>query len=221
MRLTHHGHACVRVETAGGVVVVDPGAYSDVDTALDGADVVLVTHEHPDHADPGRLAAALDAAPRLQLCAPAVVAAAVLDAGAPAERVSAVAPGDVHEAGGATVRVGGALHAVIHPDITRIVNVTYVVEADGRTVYHPGDSLDRPESTPRVDVLLLPVSGPWLRLADAIDLARDVDPHHVVPIHEALLSDVGHASVDRLLDTARLGGTYTYRRLGAGDTLDV
>ena len=48
MQITKHGHACVRIEHEGAVVVLDPGAFTEPD-ALDGATAVLVTHEHPDH----------------------------------------------------------------------------------------------------------------------------------------------------------------------------
>ncbi|MDI5943191.1 MBL fold metallo-hydrolase, partial [Micromonospora sp. DH15] len=50
MQLTKYAHSCLRVEHDGGVLVVDPGVFSDPG-ALDGADAVLITHEHPDHVD--------------------------------------------------------------------------------------------------------------------------------------------------------------------------
>ena len=54
MRITKHGHACVRVQGDGGVVVIDPGVFTDA-SALDGADAVLITHEHADHVHPDHL----------------------------------------------------------------------------------------------------------------------------------------------------------------------
>lgn len=55
MRITRFAHACVRVEDAGRVLVIDPGTRSEPD-ALDGTDAGLVTHEHADHIDTRRLA---------------------------------------------------------------------------------------------------------------------------------------------------------------------
>ena len=66
MQLTKLGHACVRLEKDGGVLVIDPGAFSG-DHALDGADAVLVTHEHFDHVVPDSMRAALAAQPGLRL----------------------------------------------------------------------------------------------------------------------------------------------------------
>ena len=48
MRITKFGHACVRIEHDGTTVVLDPGVFTDP-AAVDGADAVLITHEHPDH----------------------------------------------------------------------------------------------------------------------------------------------------------------------------
>ena len=42
----------------------------------------------------------------------------------------------------------------------------------GQRVYHPGDSLTLPPAD--VDLLLLPVSAPWLKVSECIDFARDV-----------------------------------------------
>jgi L-ascorbate metabolism protein UlaG (beta-lactamase superfamily) len=69
MQFTKLGHACVRLEKDGGVLVIDPGAFSG-DDALAGADAVLVTHEHFDHVVPDSLRAALADRPGLRLWAP-------------------------------------------------------------------------------------------------------------------------------------------------------
>ena len=62
MLLSRLGHACVRLQQDGMTLVIDPGAFSAPD-ALDGADVVLVTHEHVDHVVRDRLQAALTPMP--------------------------------------------------------------------------------------------------------------------------------------------------------------
>ncbi|CAL9383910.1 hypothetical protein SUDANB130_01120 [Streptomyces sp. enrichment culture] len=66
MKLTKMSHSCVRLEKDGRVLVVDPGGFSEEDAAL-GADAVLVTHEHPDHFDEGRLRTAMEANPAAEI----------------------------------------------------------------------------------------------------------------------------------------------------------
>lgn len=225
MQLTFHGHACVSLSLpdGGGTLVIDPGTFSDTATALLDAAAVLITHDHFDHVDVPTLVDFLAAHPHVPVWASGPAAAALRDGGAPADQVQAVTAGQVLDVADARITVGGGDHAVIHPEVPRAVNVTYLVEVDGQSLYHPGDSYDAPARLPEdgLDVLLVPVSGPWTKLAEAIDFARSVPTGAVVPIHDALLSEIGHTLTTRWLDTARLGGEYTYARLATGEALAV
>src|SRR5918995_6992141 len=142
MRITKLGHACVRIQTGGGVVVVDPGVFTDA-SALEGADAVLITHEHADHVHPEHLRAS---------DAPIWTIAAVerlLREQAPdvAERVTVVRPGDRLDIAGASVEVVGEKHAVIHPDYDRFDNSGYILEA-GRAGAHPPRGAPAPPRRP-------------------------------------------------------------------------
>ena len=55
MKMTKFTHSCVRFEQGGNVLVLDPGTFSEVEEALDGANAILVTHEHADHLDRDRV----------------------------------------------------------------------------------------------------------------------------------------------------------------------
>lgn len=193
LTLTKLAHACVRLETQGTVIVIDPGAFSGPQ-ALEGADAVLVTHEHFDHVVPETLRAAAAANPDLEVWTNPALAADLADLGG---RVHAVSHGDTFTVGGASgvpVHVHGQKHARIHRDIPEIDNVGFLV---GGRVFHPGDAFTVPEEPVRT--LLVPVSGPWLKLGEAVDYVREVGPGEAHPIHEALLSDIGMQTVERLL----------------------
>ncbi|GHH85780.1 MBL fold metallo-hydrolase [Streptomyces sulfonofaciens] len=210
MKLTKKSHACVRLEKDGRTLVVDPGAYSEEDAAV-GADAVLVTHEHPDHFDEGRLRAGLDANPAAELWTLRSVA----------EQVSAAFPGRVHTIGhgdtftaaGFDVQVHGELHAVIHPDVPRITNVGYLVDG---SVFHPGDALTVP-GTP-VDTLLLPVHAPWSKISEVIDYVREIGPRVAYDVHDVLLSEIARPTYDRLIGSL---APAEHRRLAPGASADV
>lgn len=213
MRLSQWGHSCVRLAHHGTTVVIDPGTWSDVTGALDGADHLLLTHEHADHLAVGPVSEELRRHPDLQVHGPAAALSLLSAAGAPAERLHPVTPGDRLDLGGIPALVGGGVHAEIHLDVPRIANVGYLVGA----VWHPGDSLDEPPEPARV--LLVPVAAPWMRIADAIDLVRAVAPELALPIHDAIYSEQGRGLADTLL--GRLGGAGEYRRTRPGEVLSV
>lgn len=188
MRLTKYAHSCVRVEDDGAVVVIDPGELSEPE-ALDGVDAVLITHEHVDHLDTGKLADALAKRPSVAVYTNASVAGQLTEFG---DVVHTVAPGDRFTAAGLPVRVYGGLHALIHPELPRVPNLAFFIETGG--VYHPGDSFDVPPDA-EVETLFVPVSAPWLKIAEAVEFVRQVGPRRALPLHDGLLSEAGHGVV--------------------------
>ncbi|MFF4763554.1 MBL fold metallo-hydrolase [Streptomyces sp. NPDC001292] len=211
MRLTKKSHACVRLEKDGQTLVIDPGGFSEQDAAS-GADVILVTHEHADHFDEGRLRAALESRPGTEIWTLKSVAEQI--AAAFPGRVHTVGHGDTFTAAGFDVQVHGELHAVIHPDIPRITNVGYLV--DGGRVFHPGDALTVP-GVP-VETLMLPVMAPWNKISEVIDYVREVGPRRAYDIHDALLTDLARPIYDRQIGA--LGGA-EHLRLTPGASAEV
>jgi L-ascorbate metabolism protein UlaG (beta-lactamase superfamily) len=207
MRITKFGHACVRLEHDGQALVIDPGSFTERE-ALDGATAVLVTHEHADHFDLDHLRATdapiftIDAVSRQLAQAPEV-----------RERVTVVAPGDSFDTG-LPVQAVGEWHAVIHEELPRFYNSGYVVTGGDTVVYHPGDSFTTPDQD--VDVLLAPVSGPWLKLAEAIDFARKVGAPRNLAIHELVSSDIGLALTDGRMEAMLGERGLGYQRVASG-----
>ena len=211
--VTKLGHACVRLERGASRLVVDPGVFSDPG-ALEGAGAVLITHQHPDHLDPARVSAAIDADPGLQVWGPAD---AVDRLGGPGERLRVAATGDRFTAAGFEVAVVGEWHAVIHPDIPPMRNVGYLIDG---LVLHPGDALTVLDAG--VDTLLLPVCAPWLKLGEVIDYVRAVAPRQALPVHDTTYSAAGLAIVHRQLGPDGVGiAPTTYVNWADGDRVVV
>ncbi|MDF6045794.1 MBL fold metallo-hydrolase [Streptomyces sp. JH14] len=207
LTLTKKTHSCIRLEKDGRTLVIDPGGFSEQDAAL-GADAMLVTHEHADHFDEGRLRAGLEANPAAEIWTLRSVAEQ-LSAAFPG-RVHTVGHGDTFTAAGFDVQVHGELHAVIHPDIPRITNIGFLVDG---SLFHPGDALTVPDHP--VDTLMLPVMAPWNKISEVIDYVREVKPRRAIDIHDALLTDLARPVYDHQIGS--LGGA-DHGRLTPGDS---
>lgn len=212
MRITHLGHACVLVEAAGTRVLIDPGSFSDLWHHVEGLDAVLITHQHPDHIDADHTPALIEDNPQAVVRTADDVHHTLL-----LPRAEAVASGEKFTVGGLDVEAVGGNHAVIHADVPRVHNIGFVLRAEGEPVFfHPGDALD---SAPAgVDVLALPIMGPWAAMKEHVDFVRALDvPKHSIPIHDELLSDRGRELLSRQI--GNLTGT-KFISLRGGDSRD-
>lgn len=210
MNVTKFAHSCVRLESNGAVVVIDPGVFTER-KALDGADAVLITHEHVDHMVVETLADELGKRPSVTIYThPAVIE----KLGDLASSATAVTSGDQFEAAGLKVRAYGGWHAEIHPDLPRIVNLGFLVED---SLYHPGDSFDVPQGA-SIDTLFVPITAPWLKASESVDFIRAVAPRRAFALHDALGNDANFGILNQLL--GGLGGA-PYERLTPGSTITV
>lgn len=80
----------------------------------------------------------------------------------------------------------GKEHAEIYGEFGRVPNTGYLV---AERFFHPGDAfvdLQKP-----VEILALPIAGPWLTLKDAIEYAKAIKPKVCFPIHDGMLKYPG------------------------------
>ena len=212
MRLTKMGHACVRLQKDGRTLVIDPGSLTEPE-ALEGVDAVLITHEHPDHVEGDRLAAAAEGRPELEIWTTAGVAEKVEGIGA---TIHTVGQGSAFDAAGFDVHAYGELHAVVNPAWPRVTNVGFLVDG---ALFHPGDAYTVPDVA--VDTLLLPTQAPWLKSTELLDYVREIAPRRAYSVHDGFLNDAGLGIVDRLLGYLAEDTGADIRRLESGEHLDL
>ncbi|MFM9442232.1 MBL fold metallo-hydrolase [Streptomyces acidiscabies] len=191
MRIVKYTRSCVRLEHDGRVLVIDPGIWSEP-AALDGADAVLLTHEHSDHADV------------LRLRGLGVPVHAPSSAHLPNLDFTAVTTGEEFTAAGFRVTAQGGRHAPVHDGLPDCANLGYLVED---RLYHPGDSLHRPDRP--VETLLVPLQASWLKTSEAIDFVRAIAPERAYGIHDAQINDRALTSINAWL-TDRCGDRYRW-----------
>ncbi|NAS24660.1 MBL fold metallo-hydrolase [Herbidospora sp. NEAU-GS84] len=208
MKLTKLGHACWRFEKDGRTLVLDPGSFSGTGL-LDGAEAVLITHEHVDHLDQNLIKSA---APDLEVWTCNAVTNSL---GEVPVKIQTVREGDVFDVAGFSVRVIGEWHAPTIPDAPIIQNIGFLI--DDR-VFYPGDALTDP-GVP-VEVLLAPSNAPWLRVWDFIEYLRMVRPDHAFSTHDGLVNEIGQGMIDNFMTMEGKKQKSDMRRLKPGESAE-
>ncbi len=169
------------------------------------ADLVLTTHEHMDHADAVTLGPLLAASPRAGLITSVQGSAIALEAGIAAERVVVPRLGEALTRGDVTVTAIPAAHYDLEVDADgRSRWMGFLIELNGVTVYHSGDTLLIPEipaalAGRAIDLALLPINGrDAMREAEgltgnllpgeAVALAAQVRARVLIGIHNDLFA---------------------------------
>jgi L-ascorbate metabolism protein UlaG (beta-lactamase superfamily) len=173
------GHASFRIDGARAVIYIDPWKIEPGPAA----DIVLVTHEHFDHCSAGDIARI--AGPKTVIVATAACAEALATVGA---ELRVVEPGDRIEVAGVSIRAVPAYNVEperqgFHPRDPRIPRVGYIVDVDGASVYHTGDTDSIPEMEGLApDLVLLPVGGTYTMDAEqAAEAARRMGARAALP----------------------------------------
>jgi L-ascorbate metabolism protein UlaG (beta-lactamase superfamily) len=162
------------------------------------ADVIVITHAHQDHfciEDIERLSTQ-----STKLAAPHDVAKEL------SGDVTAVGPGESHDLAGLKVTTVPAYNTReealdFHPWANRWVG--YLLELDGSTYYHAGDTDHAPElDAIRSDVAMVPIGGYYtMNPEEAAGLVRAMQPGLAVPMHYGFVA--GQVSdADRFRDAA-------------------
>jgi len=183
MKITKFGHCCLLIEENGVKILTDPGIYSTQQSNVENINFILITHEHSDHVHVDSLKELLKNNPQAKIITNKSV-------GILLEKdniiFSVVEAGQNFNTNSILIEGFGKDHALMHTSICPIQNTGYFI---ANKFFYPGDSFTNPGK--QVEILALPVAGPWMRLLEAIDYALVVNPKICFPVHEGILKSPG------------------------------
>lgn len=222
------GQVGVAIKGPTGIVYVDP-YFTDSDGAggslprtyppplspgeVTNASAVLLTHDHIDHTDPDTVLPLAGSSPRARFVAPFTSRDTLAEAGLEESRITVPEVGEPLEVAGARVTAIPSAHTELEHDPERgYPYLGYVVEWNGVTLYHAGDTviyegLIETLSAWSIDVALVPINGrDFFRTSrniigntdfrEAAELTETLDFGLIVPTHYDLIegntADPGH-----------------------------
>ena len=202
MKVTKYKHACLVIENEGKALVIDPGDQSTDFVVPKNVVAVVITHEHPDHLDTDKLQQIASENSDVVMLAHADVASALTLA-----KTQDVTNGSTVDVGPFHLEFFGEKHAQIHSSIPLVANIGVMVNDK---LYYPGDSYTQPNKP--VKFLALPLSGPWLKLGDAVDFLLVVNPERAFSTHDVHLSEPAIKLTDFLVPMLTKNTTIQYFR---------
>jgi len=164
---------------------------------LDGLDLILASHKHSDHLDPGSIASLINGSPGALLALPEAIREHARGLGMADDRLIGLDAGETVERAGFRVRAIPSAHEAFDRDERgRHPYLGFVIESEGLRLYHSGDTLAydglaEALGSGRFDVLFLPINGRApargvpgnMSAAEAVGLAVRIGPRFVVPHH--------------------------------------
>ncbi len=211
MKITKLGHSCLVVEEGSAKFLVDPGNYTTLQNDVTGLDAIFITHEHTDHCDVESLKKILLNNPQAPIYTNQGVAKVLENAGF---KYQLLEDGQSVTIKNVLVEGFGKLHAVVYSTIPVVADTGYLFAGK---FFTSGDSFAIPPKP--VEVLALPVAGPWLKAAEFLDYALQIKPKICFPVHDGLLKALGPWAI---LPPIILGPAgIEYRLLEAGQSIEV
>jgi len=180
MKIKKLGHCCLVIEVNDRKIMTDPGAFSTTQIKEKNISVVLITHEHQDHLHIDSLKKVIENNPNVIVITNKAVGKLLNEAGIQYIKIE---EGEKYDLSGVNIVGFGNIHAEIYGTYGQVQNTGYMINS----LCYPGDGFANPNM--KVDILALPVTGPWMRIKDAIDYAKNIKPRIVFPVHDAHIQD--------------------------------
>jgi len=191
--VTWLGYAGFMIKTGGLNVFIDPFRLHDFSVK---ADIIFITHPHFDHLNLEGIGRIIK--PTTHFIAPAEAAK-----GINSRNITIVAPGDRGSVEGIEFEATAAYN--IDPEKLGFHKkasgwVGYIINAEGKRIYHPGDT-DLIEEMKKIDVdlALIPCGGKYVMdIDEAIMATKVIKAKNFAPMHyRALLGKEGSEKAEK------------------------
>lgn len=173
------GHASFQITVNGTTLYIDPYEGEYVNTA----DIILVTHSHHDHCDPIKVAKINDA--DTVIVGPETCASVLSGTFIPIQLNEEMMIGAIKIKAVAAYNLKRFRSPGVpfHP---KGLGVGYLITAEGKTIYHAGDTDFIPEMRElgEIDLALLPSGDTYtMDTSDAVDAAIALNPKTAISMH--------------------------------------
>lgn len=184
MKIKKIGHCCLVIEENGKRIMTDPGSWTvEKQTEEKNIDLVIITHEHSDHLHIESLKKILENNPNTKIITNEGVGKLLDKDGIKYEILEYKNPKDFS---GVELEAYDCKHEEIYQEIGQVQNTGFFI---GKRLFYPGDSYYNPGKT--VEILALPVAGPWANVKNAINCALEIKPKVCFPVHDGMLKSFG------------------------------
>jgi L-ascorbate metabolism protein UlaG (beta-lactamase superfamily) len=180
MKITKLGHCALILEEDGVKILTDPGTYTiEQNKLVRGINIILITHEHGDHFHIESIQEIIKNNPTATVVSNSAVAKLLGE-----KDIACTIVGDTQsaEVNGIIIEGFGKDHAPIYGTIGLVENTGYMVAGK---FYFPGDAYYAPGKP--IEILALPVAGPWMKISEAIDFAKKVKPKNAFGVHDGMI----------------------------------
>ncbi len=179
MKITKFGHCCLLLEVDGVRILTDPGSFTTAQNDIMGLDAVLITHSHHDHYHAESVPQIVKNNPQAVFITNGEVGELLKKEGVAYTKVS---DGESAVVKGIKIEGFGKEHKKVYKDIPSLENTGYFVAGK---LYFPGDAFYNPHKV--VDILALPVAGPWMQSSETIEYAKEICPRTSFPVHDGMI----------------------------------
>lgn len=179
MKIKKLGHCCLVIEVEGKRIITDPGAYSTLQSEEKNIDIILFTHEHQDHYHIDSLRAVLANNPNAEIITNTAVGKLLEKEGI---EFKILEDGQNMNLYNILFEGFGDKHEEIYETFGQVQNTGYFIQ---NKFFYPGDFFYNPGKP--VEILALPVAGPWMKLKQAIEYAKELKPKVCFPIHDGMI----------------------------------